>query len=88
MVEKFVLIFVVENWAHLLVWVGNWAPLLVWVFENWASVSQKVTVNKFAREALSLITTDLRNTGYYHVDFESTNCSKLNNAQIEIFHSK
>ena len=32
----------------------------------------------------SLITTDLRNTGYYHVDFESANCSKLNNAQIDL----
>ena len=52
--------------------------------KSYASVSQKVTVNKSAREALSLITTDLRNTGYYHVDFESTNCSKLNNAQIDL----
>jgi prepilin-type N-terminal cleavage/methylation domain-containing protein len=52
--------------------------------KSYASVSQKVTVNKSAREALSLITTDLRNTGYYHVDFESTNCSKLNNSQIDL----
>ncbi len=52
--------------------------------KSYASVSQKVTVNKSAREALSLITTDLRNTGYYHVDFESANCSKLNNADIDL----
>tara|TARA_B100000242_G_C43044464_1_gene487407 strand:- start:1558 stop:2445 length:888 start_codon:yes stop_codon:yes gene_type:complete len=52
--------------------------------KSYVSVSQKVTVNKSAREALSLITTDLRNTGYYHVDFESTNCSKLNNSQIDL----
>ena len=29
-------------------------------------------------EALSLIASDLRNTGYYHVDFESKNCMKWN----------
>ena len=52
--------------------------------KSYASVSQKVTVNKSAREALSLITTDLRNTGYYHIDFESANCSKLNNSQIDL----
>ena len=52
--------------------------------KSYASVSQKVTVNKSAREALSLITADLRNTGYYHVDFESANCSKLNNSQIDL----
>ena len=52
--------------------------------KSYASVSQKVTVNKSAREALSLITADLRNTGYYHVDFESANCSKLNNARIDL----
>ena len=52
--------------------------------KSYASVSQKVTVNKSAREALTLITTDLRNTGYYHVDFESTNCSNLNSSQIDL----
>ena len=38
--------------------------------KSYKSVSQKLAVNKSARDALSLITTDLRNTGYYHIDFE------------------
>ena len=33
--------------------------------KSYTSVSQKLAVNKSARDALSLITTDLRNTGYY-----------------------
>ena len=48
-------------------------------------MSQKAAINKSAREALSMITTDLRNTGYYHVNFENNNCSKLNSSQINQF---
>ena len=46
--------------------------------KSYASVSQKASISKSAREALSLIASDLRNTGYYHVDFESKNCMKWN----------
>ena len=52
--------------------------------KSYTSVSQKLAVNKSARDALSLITTDLRNTGYYHIDFESTNCSNLNSSQVDL----
>ena len=52
--------------------------------KSYASVSQKAAINKSAREALSMIATDLRNTGYYHVNFENNNCSKLNSSQINL----
>ena len=37
--------------------------------KSYKSVSQKAAINSSAREALSIITKDLRNTGYMHVDF-------------------
>ena len=37
--------------------------------KSYKSVSQKAAINNSAREALSIITKDLRNTGYLHVDF-------------------
>ena len=37
--------------------------------KSYKSVSQKSAINNSAREALSIITKDLRNTGYIHVDF-------------------
>ena len=53
--------------------------------KSYASVSQKAAINKSAREALSMIATDLRNTGYYNVNFENNNCSKLNSSEINQF---
>ncbi len=53
--------------------------------KSYASVSQKAAISKSAREALSLIASDLRNTGYYHVDFESKNCMKFNANNINQF---
>ena len=50
--------------------------------KSYSSVSQKAAISKSAREALSLIASDLKNTGYYHVDFESKNCMKWNTNNI------
>jgi prepilin-type N-terminal cleavage/methylation domain-containing protein len=55
------------------------------------SVSQKAAVNSSAREVLALIARDLRNTGYYHIDFENNNCEALNQSQydyIGVTHNK
>ena len=55
------------------------------------SVTQKAAVNGSAREVLAMISRDLRNTGYYHVDFENNNCEALRESQydyIGITHNK
>ena len=55
------------------------------------SVTQKAAVNSSAREVLAMISRDLRNTGYYHVDFENNNCEALRESQydyIGITHNK
>ena len=53
--------------------------------KSYASISQKAAISKSARQALSLIATDLRNTGYYQLDFESKNCHGWNNNHINQF---
>jgi type II secretory pathway pseudopilin PulG len=47
------------------------------------SVTQKAMVNGSAREVLVMIARDLRNTGYYHVDFENNNCEALRASQYD-----
>jgi type II secretory pathway pseudopilin PulG len=47
------------------------------------SVTQKAMVNGSAREVLAMIARDLRNTGYYHVDFENNNCEALRASQYD-----
>ena len=37
--------------------------------KSYKSVSQKSAINSSAREALTVIARDLRNTGYLHIDF-------------------
>ena len=39
--------------------------------KSYDSISQKAAINNSAREALSIITKDLRNAGYMHEDFKS-----------------
>ena len=59
--------------------------------KSYQSVSQKAAINSSAREVLAMLARDLRNTGYYHVDFENNNCEALRESQydyIGITHNK
>ena len=59
--------------------------------KSYGSVSQKAAISKSAREGLTMIARDLRNTGYYHVNFENNNCEALRENQydyIGITHNK
>jgi len=51
--------------------------------KSYASISQKAAISKSAREALSTIARDLRNTGYFHIDFVNNNCELYNQGHVD-----
>ena len=50
--------------------------------KSYEAVSQKAKVNTSARDALLLITKDLRNAGYIGTTFVANNCENLNERQV------
>jgi type IV pilus assembly protein PilW len=55
--------------------------------KSYEAVSQKANVNSAARDALILITKDLRNAGFIGTTFLSASCENINNmrdAKIEL----